>query len=259
MLPRDAFAQSTWYALRALEIDDTLAETHALLGMLRKEMDYNWPEVRREMDRAVTLNPASPVVRVRNAISGLMPLGLLDEACAEVTRALEADPLSINVRWWLVCMQWLARRPHRAVEIAQGMIELDPTSFFGHSALGLALWELDALVEAIAAMQRARDLSGGAAFPLGFLGHLQGRAGRRSEAIETLGRLHELERTGYLPPFSAALVHLGLGDIDAGFEWMDRAIDERDPIIMPIKSFPFLDPLRADPRFTVLLRKMNLA
>jgi serine/threonine-protein kinase len=259
ILPRDAFAQSTWYALRALELDDSLADTHALLGMLRKEMDYNWPEVRREMARAAALNPASPVVHVRNAISGLMPLGLLDEATSEVLRALEADPLSISVRWWLACVHWLARRPEQAVAVGRGMVELDSTSFFGHWALGLALVDAGAADEAADEMQLAHTLSGGGLVPLGFLGYLHGAAGRQAEARGILEHLAQAARAGYVPPSSFASVHVGLGDIDAAFEWLDRAIDARDPLIMPIKSFPYLDPLRGDPRFTALLRKMNLA
>ncbi len=259
MPPRDAFAQSTWHALRALEIDDTLADTHALLGMLRKELDYNWPEVRREIDRAVALNPASPVVRLRSAISALMPLGLLEEAASEVMRALDADPLSIVARWWLACMHWLARRPEQAIAVARGMVEFDSTAFFGHWALGLALRDTGALGAATDEMQQAYELSGRGLVPLGFLGHLHGCAGRVADAERVLDHLAQAARVGYVPPFSVALVYLGLGRTDPAFEWLDRAIDARDPIIMPIKSFPLLDPLRADPRFTALLKKMHLA
>ncbi len=259
MPPREAFSKSTWLAMRALELDDSLAETHALLGMLRKELDYNWPEVEREMRRALDLNPASPLVRVRNAISGLLPLGRLDEAVAEVTRALEVDPLSMDVRWWLACLHWLARRPERTVEIARGMTELDPTSFWGHFALGAGLAETGALDMAVAAMARACDVSGGTALSLGYLGQFLGRAGRRGEALATLERLRQGAEGRYLPPFSVALVHIGLGDWDEAFAWMARAVDERDPIIMPILTFPFLDPVRSDPRYTALLRGMHLA
>jgi tetratricopeptide (TPR) repeat protein len=227
--------------------------------MLRKELDYNWPEVEREMRRALELNPASPVVRVRNAISGLMPLGRLDEAVAEVTRALEVDPLSMDARWWLACLHWLARRPARAVEIGRGMVELDPASFWGHCALGLGLADAGALDEAVNAMARASDVSGGATLSLGFLGQLQGRGGRRDEALATLERLRQGAAGGYLPPFSVALVHIGLADWDQAFAWMARAVEERDPIIMPILTFPFLDPVRSDPRYAALLGRMRLS
>jgi TolB-like protein len=257
MRPRDAFSLSTWHVLRALELDDSLAEAHALLGMLRKELDYNWVEVDRELQRALELNPASPSVRLRRAISGLMPLGRLEEAIAEMDRVLGSDPLSLSARWWLACMLWLGRHSDRAVQVARGMVELDPTSFFSYWALGLALAGTGPLDESVSAMRKACELSGDAPVSAGFLGHVCGHAGRREEALAILGRLQGMG--GDVPPFSVALVYIGLGDWDAALEWMDRAIEARDPIIMPIKSFPFLDPIRDDPRFTALLVKMNLA
>jgi TolB-like protein/tetratricopeptide (TPR) repeat protein len=257
--PRDAFSLGTWHVLRALELDETLAEAHALLGMLRKELDYNWAEVDRELRRALQLKAESPVVRLRYVLCGLMPHGRLEEAVAEMTRVLESDPLSLFARWWLACMLVLGRHTERAVEVARGMIDLDPTSFYGHWALGLALNDTDARDESTLAMQRACECSGGALVAVGFFGHCLGRAGRRDEALAALRRLQEAGDRGYVPPFSIALVHIGLGDWDAALEWMDRAIEARDPIIMPIKSFAFLDPIRQDPRFAALLRKMNLA
>jgi len=257
--PREAFSQSTWHAMRALELDDSLAETHALLGMLRKELDYNWPEVEREMRRALELNPASPAVRVRNAISGLLPLGRLDEAEAEVTRALDVDPLSLDARWWLACVHWLARRSERAIEIGRGMVDLDPSSFWGHMAVGMGLASVGATDKAVAAMERAVETSGGAALAMSFLGQYQALAGRRDEALATLARLEQSAAGRYLPPFSVAAIHAGLGDWDQALAWMARAVDERDPIIMPILTFPFLDPVRSDPRYTALLRRMHLA
>jgi serine/threonine-protein kinase len=259
MPPREAFSLGTWHVLRALELDETLAEAHALLGMLRKELDYNWAEVDREVGRALQLKPESPIVRLRYVLCGLMPHGRLEEGAAEMSRVLESDPLSLFARWWLACMLVLGRHPERGAEVARGMIELDPTSFYGHWALGLALNDTGALDEAVLAMQRACEYSGGAPVAVGFLGHCLGRAGRRDEALAALRRLQEAGDRGYLPPFSIALVQIGLGDWDAALEWMDRAIEARDPIIMPIRSFAFLDPIRSDPRFTALLRKMNLA
>jgi len=258
MPPREAFSQSVWHAMRALELNDSLGQTHALLGMLRKELDYNWLEVHREMQRALELNPASPDVQVRNAISGLMPLGRLEEAEVCVRRALDVDPLSFDTRWWLACLKWLARQPEQTLEIGREMIEMDGTSSLGHSALGLGLSECGALDAAAAAMERAFGLSGGAPLLLGFAGQFQARAGHRDAALATVTRLEQHAAGRYLPPFSVALVYVGLGRWDEAFSWMNRAIDERDPIIMPIKTFPFLDGVRSDPRYADLVRRMNL-
>jgi serine/threonine-protein kinase len=257
--PREAFSQSTWHALRALELDDRLAQTHALLGMLRKELDYNWPEVDRELGRALELNRDSPLVRLRYAISGLLPHGRVDEAVAELEFVLRADPLSLFVRWWLAVMVYLARRPDRTIEEGRHMIALDPNHFLGHWVLGVGLDETGVKADAVAAMEKAHELSGGIPFTLGFLGLVYGRAGRREETRRLLDRAEKLASAGYVPASTFALCHIGLDDRDAAFEWMERAIETRDPIIMPIRTFPFLDPLRGDARFRTLLGKMHLA
>jgi hypothetical protein len=93
---------------------------------------------------------------------------------------------------------------------------------------------------------------------LGWLGHALGLSGNTSEARALLQRLYRKAEEGYVPTTSFAWIHLGLGEIDAAFEWLNRAVDECDQLLMPIKSYRFLDPIRSDPRFTALLRKMNL-
>ena len=256
--PRDAFSSSTWYALRALELDDTLAETHALLGMLRKELDYNWPEVDRELHRAFELNRESPLVKLRYAISGLMPHGRVAEAMTEVEGFVRADPLSILARWWLAAMALLARRLDRVREEAEHMIALAPGHFLGHWALGMERDAAGVRDEAVSALERAHELSGGAPFTLCFLALGYGRAGRTGDARALLERASEAARVGYIPPSTFVFGHVGLRDWDAAFEWLDRAIEGRDPLVMPIKTFYFLDPIRGDARYGTLLRKMNL-
>ena len=256
--PREAFSQSTWFALRALDLDDSLAQTHALLGMLRKELDYNWPEVERECRRAIELDPNSPLVRLRYAISGLLPHGRVLEGMGEIERLLLTDPLSIFLRWWLAIFAYLAREPQRVIAEGRHMISLDPLHFLGHWSLGVGLAEAGALEESVSAFQTAHKLSAGAPFTLGFLAYWEGHAGRLEEARQLLSQAEAMAGAGYVPPSTLALCHLGVGDRDEAFVWLDKAIEARDPIIMPIKSFPFLDPLRSDPRFQGLLRKMRL-
>jgi serine/threonine protein kinase/tetratricopeptide (TPR) repeat protein len=257
--PNDAFAQGTWHALRALELDDTLAETHALLAMLRKELDYNWGEVDHELRRALELNRESPVVRLRYAISGLLPHGRIDEAVAEIEGVLQSDPLSIVVRWWLAIMLFLARRPDRMIDEGHRMIALDPNHFLGHWVVGAACTERNAPDEAVEAFEKAHELSGGAPFTLGFLAYALGRAGLTDDAHRLLGQLETMARDDYVSPFAIAISHAGLGNWDAAFEWWNRAIDVRDPLIVPIKNLPIFDPVRDDPRYPPLLRRMNLA
>lgn len=256
--PREAFSLSTWYALRALELDETLAQTHALLGMLRKELDYNWPEVDRELRRAFELSRESPLVRLRYAISALLPRARIDEAKAEIEIVLQTDPLSLLVRWWSAVMAYLARHPERTIEEGRHMIALDPTYFLGHWVLGIGLNEAGVRRDAVSALEKAHELSGGIPFTLGFLAYVYGCAGRCDDTRMLLKHAEKCAAAAYVPPSTFALGHIGLGDWDTAFTWLDRAIDTRDPIIMPIKSFPFLDPVRNDARYGALLHKMRL-
>jgi len=257
--PRDAFSQSTWHALHALELDDALAETHALLGMLRKELDYNWPEVERELRRARELNRESPLVRLRYAISGLLPHGRIDEAAAEVEAMLESDPLSVFARWWVASVAYFGRRLERMLEEGRHMIALDPAHFLGHWVVGMACTERnDELDEAATALEKAHELSGGIPLTLGFLAYVYGRAGRPDDARGLLEQAEAMATESYVPPSTLALGHVGLDDWDSAFDWWNQAIEVRDPLIMPIKSFPFFDPVRDDPRYLAMLRRMNL-
>jgi TolB-like protein len=256
--PKEACSTGMFYALRALEIDNTLGETHALLGMYREELDYNWPEVHAEMARALELDPTSPVVRLRYAVSGLMPQGRIEEAVMEIEHALESDPLSTMSRTWLGVMLLLGRRYDRAIDQARLVLELDPTSYWGHLVIGSSYREKRMFEEAITAHRKAAELSGGSPLMLGWLGLALALSGCTAEARAVLARLHGIAHATYVPPASFAWIHVGLGETDSAFEWMDRAIDARDRMIVPIKTYPFLDPLRRDPRYLALLRRMNL-
>ncbi|MBZ5613731.1 MAG: winged helix-turn-helix domain-containing protein [Acidobacteriia bacterium] len=256
--PKEAFSAGVFPALRAIEIDNSLAEAHALLGVFRKELDYNWPEVQREMARALELNPASPLSRFRNATSGLMPQGRLTEAVAELETVLEYDPMDLNVRSWIAVMHWFGRNYDRAVEQLRLVLEVDPNYPLGHLVLGQTRTMEHKFEEAIAALRKAVELYGGAPMVLGWLGLALAESGNVAEARTLFEHLRTVAAHAYVPASDFAWIHIGLGEIDQAFSWLERAIDERDPMIVPIKSYPFLDPLRNDPRFAALLHKMNL-
>jgi len=258
MRPVDAFATGALHAMRALAIDNTLAETHALLAQYHKQIHYDWTEVERGMARALALDPTSPVVRTRYAFNALMPQGRLAEAVRELERALDVDPLSTATRTALAITLVLSRHFERAIDEARRLLEVDPGAYWGHLAIGASRLYQGRVAEAIEAERKAVEVSGDAAPLLAWLGLSLGISGQVGEARALLARLDEMARSKYVPPTSFAWIHLGLGDTDAAFIWMDRAVDERDQFLMPIKSYGFLDPLRTDPRFAALLRKMNL-
>ena len=258
MPPRDAFAAGILHAVRALEIDNTSAEARALVAQYYKQLDYNWPDIERELAGALELDPASSLVRMLYAVSWLMPQGRLREAIVELERALEWDPLSYQVQFWLAIMIGLSRDYDRLIEQCRLLIELEPAVPVGHWQLMSGLRGKGMLDESVAAQRKAVELSGDAPIMVGWLGLMLGMSGRADEARGILARLEAMARTRYVPPSMFALTYLGLRDVDRAFEWLDRAVDARDQVMMPIKSYMFFDPIRTDPRFHALLRKMNL-
>ncbi len=255
---KDVSTAGMCYAARALELDATLAETHALVAMFRKELDYDWGEVKREMDLARELDPKSPLVRVWYAASWLMPQGQLEEAAAQIEAALESDPLSTFFRSWLTVVLWLDRKYKKALDHGKMIVKFDPQAYTGYWMLGMIYRDHGCLKDAIEAQRTAVELSGGLPLLIGWLGLALGQAGEKAEARAVLEQLREIAGTSYVPPSSFAWVHLGLGEIDDAFVWLDRAVEGRDHMMIPIKSYPFFDSIREDPRYDSLLRKMNL-
>jgi len=256
--PKEAFKLAFWESLRALELDDRSGETHALLAMLCKEVDYDWSEVDREMARALELDPRSPVVRFRYAICGLISRDRGAEAARELEPVVQNDPLSIVTRWWLAAAYWFSRQTGRAREQAQRMADIDPRHPLTHMMLGTCLLTEGDLAGAVAAYEKAAELGDRLPWLLGWLGLACGRAGQRDRAQALREELLAESMTAYVSPFANALISIGLDDTDGAFQWMDRAIEERDPFIIPVLSYPILDPLRSDPRYLSLLAKMNL-
>jgi TolB-like protein/DNA-binding winged helix-turn-helix (wHTH) protein/Tfp pilus assembly protein PilF len=258
MAPRQAASAGIVHAVRAIEIDGSLAEAHALLGEFHKITEYNWNEVEREMALARRLDPNSTLVRIRYALSGLMPHGRLQEAVSELEDALDLDPLSFVGRYWLGIMLLLGRRLEEGIEEGRKLLALDPNNYLGYFVCAIGYRSQNRFEEAVAVQRRAVELSGSSASMLSWLGMTLALNGEATEARDVLRKLHEMAGDQYVPPCCFAWVHLGLREIDTAFEWLNRAVDVHDQLIMPIKSYEFLGPLRSDPRFAELLRRMNL-
>ncbi len=257
--PKESLPVGMVHAMRALEIDGSVAEAHAMLAQYRKQLAYNWLEVEREMALAVELDPTSPIVRTRRAVTGLMPLGRIDEAIADCERAPEVDPLAAHPRVWLAVMLWLGRHHERALEQGRLALDIAPSHVTGHIVVGVAYLGTGQPDKAIATHREMVEFTHGAPVTLGWLGLTLADCGDRAGARQVLDRLRAMPAEVWVPPSSLAWVQVGLGDYDGFFESMNRAVEERDHMIMPIKTYPFMDRVRDDPRFVPLLRKMNLA
>ena len=256
--PRETFSAGLWAALRAVELDPTLGETHGLLGLLHAVLEYDWREAQRELTAALELNPSSPVVRFRYVQALLLPQGRLLEAVAQLEFALEFDPLNSQLRLWLGIALWMARDYGRALQEVQLCEETAPGHYIHPMMVGIILRDSGRLEEAIGPQRQAVERSGGTPYTLGWLGLALGQSGHTAEARSLLLQLQAMATRTYVLPTCCAWTHLGLGEIDEAFLWMERAVDECDPNITVISTMPFCDPLCADPRFAALLCKMNL-
>jgi TolB-like protein len=252
------------YVLRALEVDSASAETHVLLSFYPRkrnggdEIDYyDWAEIQKQVARARELDPNSRLVRIRHAMVQAI-LGHIDEAVEELDRALEADPLSVDVRCWLAMILYLGRHLDEALTQGLRLLNLEPERFLPYYVLGYVYLGMQKFEESAAAFRNAIELSHELPMMLGWLGLSLGMGGNTLGALAVLDRLRRLARQRYVAPACFAWTYLGLGDIDEAFSWLERAVDAPDRWIEPIKTYPFLDPIRGDPRFAVLLRKMNL-
>ncbi len=239
---------------RALQLDPTLGEAHAVLAGIKSDYDWDWAGAESEFKLAIELSPSYPTAHQWYG-ELLSYLGRLDEALAEIEQAHELDPLSLIIITQLGNALYFKREYDNAIVQYKKAIELDPDFPGAHVGLGWAYEMQGKLDEAIAEFQEVRTLGAG----LAELGYGYARAGKRTEAAEILNELLEVSRQGDQVSSSIALVYYGLGDMGKMFEWLDEAYEQRGPGLLLMKVDPLFDGLRSDPRFTALLKKMGLA
>jgi TolB-like protein/DNA-binding winged helix-turn-helix (wHTH) protein/Flp pilus assembly protein TadD len=255
--PAESDSKMEWAATKALELDDSIAEAHAALGLARSVHEWDWPMGEREFRRAIDLNPGYATAHSWYA-QILMMTGRTEESLAENNQAEKLDPLSPG-RYALLAEQltW-AGQYDQAIEKCNKALELEPSSATAHLRLGIAYEAKKDYEKAIAELEKARDLSDRSAYFLRSLGHAYAEARRRGQAHQVLLELREYSKRRYVSPFSFALVYTGLGDREEAFDWLEEAYQQRDPSLSTMRRDPRLDPLRSDPRFRDLLRRVRL-
>jgi tetratricopeptide (TPR) repeat protein len=238
--PHEAFPKAKLAAARALELDDSLAESHAAVGVIRLLYELDWVGAETELLRALELNPNYPTAHHFYSWY-LCAIGKMEEAVEEFERAIALDPLSLFANGDYGVVLYLSHYHERAVEQLLKTLELDPDFHYAHWWLGLAYVETGETGKALEHLRDAIRLS----------------PDHWEEARKTLERLEEMSRTQWVPPYDVAMVHAGLGDKDAAFEWLDRALEERDIWLGWVKAEPAFENLHTDPRFEDLLQRMN--
>jgi len=254
--PEVAKPKAKAYVMKALELDDTLAQAHDSLGMVRFYLDWDWSGTEEAFKRAIALNPSFAGAH-QGYSKYLTSMGRHDESIAETKRARELDPLSINVNVTAGEAFYFARQYDQAIEQFQRTLELDPNSFVVRGLLGFAYERNGMVEEALEEFQKATALAGDHPNFKWWGGVFYASIGRRSEAQKLLDELKQLSNQRYVPPTWIAGIHGALDEKDQAFEWLERAYQERDGWLVMLGVNPYADPLRSDPRFQVLLRRMN--
>ena len=242
---------------KALELDDSLAEAHTALGSAKHFYEYDWVGAEREFKRAIQLNPNYATAHQWYAqMLGCEDRG--EEALAEHKRALALDPLSLIIISGTGHRLYRLRRYEDAATALRNAVEMDNNFPSPHWNLGLVYAQQKDFVAAIRELQKADTLFQGDPLVLGALGYTYAGSGDSIRARMVLLRLENQARQQYVDPDAFALVYVGMGNKDKAFEWLRRAIDDRQGWVTFIKAEPILDSLRSDPRFEDLLRRMNL-
>jgi TolB-like protein/Tfp pilus assembly protein PilF len=256
---RQAMPQARQAANRALQLDETLAAAHVSLGYVKALYDWDWPGAEREFKRALELSPGDADVHFAYSVTYLLPLGRLDEALTEIQRALALDPLS-PYKITGAGMIYSDRREYDlAVEQFRKAIELDPSFYHAYEELRGVETVRGRPAAAEAVMQAMR-----AAFPnvddASAHARLAAQQGRQAEARKLIENwIRECNRTER-PGKScyAAQVYASIGEKDLAFEWLEKAYEERSPLLVYAKVMPYYDALRSDPRFATLLKRLGL-
>ncbi len=245
-------------AMRALELDDTLAEAHASLGRVFAVYDWDWPNAEKEYKRAIELNPR--YATAHQWYGGyLSVMGRSNEAIAERKRAVELEPLSLVINFELGLAFYYDRDYDRAIEQFQKTLELDQNFPAAHNFLPAAYEQKGMYNEAIAEFKKAIPLTAGSEWSLSKagLGHVYGLSGKRNEARTLLDDLKQLSAQEFVPATSIAFIYAGLGEKDQAFVWLDKGFEQRAFQLQWIKLDPRWDSLRSDPRFVDLMRRMG--
>jgi protein kinase-like protein/AAA ATPase-like protein/tetratricopeptide repeat protein len=244
-------------AARALALDQTLAESHLSLALLKLWYEWDWIGAEREFKQALALNPNNAEAHQQYGYL-LAFTNRRDEAIAEASRALELDPLSLNINFNAGWTFWCVGQCDRTLEQGRKLIELEPRFFGGYWLTGAESWTRGRYEQAIFGYQTAVDLSGGP-HVLSHVGSLYGIVGEREKAQQALDELQKLSTKQYVHRFCFAAIYAALGEMDRAFECLEQAYEQREGVLVFLKHItPLIPGLGDDPRLTDLLRRIGL-
>jgi len=257
--PKQAFPKAKAAALKALEIDDTIAESYTSLAYIKFLFDWDWAGAEELFKRAIELNPSYATAPQWYSFL-LLVTGRFDESVAMARGALKSDPLSLILNSAVGLRLYFARRYDESIEEELKTLEMEADFIPALTILGNAYVKKGMFEEAILTFQRVVNLTGGVGWgnqPT--IGYAYAVSGQRKNALNVLEKYKRLRaaKQRYISPYKIAAIYTGLGETDQAIEWLEEAYEERSILLLYLNIESLWDPLRSDPRFQDLLRRMN--
>jgi TolB-like protein/DNA-binding winged helix-turn-helix (wHTH) protein len=243
-------------ALRALDLDPTLAEAQTSLATAKFNSDWDWSGASEGFERAIDLNPSYATAYQRYSLY-LIAMGRVQESFAQIQKARELDPLSLSINFSLGWRLYMARQYDAAIAQLKDTLEMDPSYELPHLIVGQAYEQKGDYAQAIPELKRAVELSKGTPLMVSALAHAYARSGNRAEAERLLAELQGESRKQYVSPYYFALVYVGLGRNEQALDWLEQAFADRSNGLVFLKVEPELDQLRLNPRFLALQKKLG--
>ncbi len=255
--PREAMPKAKTAAVKGLEIDKALAEAHVSLGYISFTYDGDWPAAGKHFEQALALNPAYTRGHTFYPFF-LSSIGRSEEALEVAKGALDLDPASPAVSHSLAVQLYLARKFDRAIEQAHDTLEMDANFAISYAVLGEVYLSKGMYREGLSELEKYSALSRSGAASLALLGYSHARLGERKESLQVIEALKAASKQSFVPALFVALVYAGLEDKDQAFTWLEKAYEERFNRLAYLKVEALWDPLRSDPRFADLLRRVGI-
>lgn len=257
MPPRTAFLRAKATAMKALKLDENLAEARASLAHIRFWYEWDWPNTEREFKQSIELNPGYATAHLWYSLY-LAAVDRMAEAIDEIKRAQELDPLSLVINFNVARVLYFARKFDEAAEQCLKALEMYPNFPVGHRRLGQIYEQKGMYAEAIKELEKALALAEEDTETMSVMAHVYAAWGRKTDAEVSLEVLNELSKRLYVSPYSIARIHMGLGQRDEAFAWLEKTYQERHGILVYLKVECAFDDIRDDPRYFDLLQRMNL-
>lgn len=251
----EAYPNAKAAALKALQLNDSLAEAHTSLGMVELYYEWNWTEADKQFKKAIALNPNYPLAHTWDALF-LAATGQHALALQEAQRARDLDPVSLMANTELGRVYYWNRQYDKAIACFRHALELDPYFPRAHTRLGMALAADGDYSDAIREFEEAGKVSSHDPYLYGLLGYAKARSGNSQAARKMLADLMERSHREYVPAFSVALLDIGLGNREQALDWLEKAYQDRSTYMVYANIDPLLDSVRPDPRFKKLMERM---